>query len=182
MRDAEKRFTNLSKDPSLARMRSNAWPGKGQPALPEPAAPAQAIADTGRLDHMRGWTSEVGLAVMVHRQLGHAVVHYADRPGTRGADVISVDASGRVFLWDSKFRSADSSVADSGTFRVDQGQASPRLRNALRDALYAVDNPNLPGQVRANAVKNLRLGNFNTVTIGDGASTALHIRTHTGVR
>ncbi|MGJ8589614.1 MAG: hypothetical protein ACSHXW_15805 [Yoonia sp.] len=125
---------------------------------------AQVIA------HREGYRSEVSLASQIAEGIdtlpgagGHLVLDYGDPIGRNFADVLSVDADGNVFLWDSKYRGEGSTKKHSDTFTD-----GPRRATAAKEALRILENApaaaNLSESARAAAIKNLKAGNFYTVT------------------
>lgn len=90
-------------------------------------------------------------------------------PGTHGADVVSVDAKGNVYLWDNKVRNSPSGVPnttiqDTPTFKSD----TTAQRNAIDMATADIRASNLPDNLKTIAIDNLRDGNFYGRTVGDG--------------
>jgi len=85
-----------------------------------------------------------------------------DKIGSHGADVISVNIqTGRVTLWDAKYRSAVVRIQQSPTFK-DPG----RLQNAIDEAISTLQSNNsLPQTIRATAIRNLQQGNVRTRTM-----------------
>ena len=85
--------------------------------------------------------------------------------GTRGADIISVDIkSNEVTLWDNKYRTANTRIKDSPTFK----NTPTRLVNAKNDAIKAIEASNLPQPQKDIMKQNINKGNFTTATVGDG--------------
>ena len=97
--------------------------------------------------------------------LFQVVLRYGDMVGTRGADIISVDIkSNEVTLWDNKYRTANTPIKDSPTFKDDP----KRLGNAKNQALRTIEESNLPRSQKDIMKNNVEKGNFTTVTVGDG--------------
>jgi filamentous hemagglutinin len=114
--------------------------------------------------HINGYTAELRLANEVAGLPNQAVVKYGGVVGTHGADVVSVNTkTGEVTLWDSKFRSRNSTIDQSPTFDNEKA-----LRYALLDARKAIQSAKLPEPVRAVALQNLLQGNYKTNTVGAG--------------
>ncbi len=67
-------------------------------------------------------------------------------------------------LWDNKYRTANTPIKDSPTFKDDP----KRLGNAKNQALEAIEASNLPLSQKAIMKQNINDGNFTTVTVGDG--------------
>ena len=142
-----------------------------EPSLPPPAAgygyaPSSLKgATTSNLanSHVSGFLAEIRLANEIAAQ-GQVVVKWGGAIGTRGNDLISINpATGEVALWDSKYRSATTSIQQSPTF------ANSRTRDgAIEEALDAVNEAQLPADIRATAIKNLTDGTFTTNTAGAG--------------
>jgi filamentous hemagglutinin len=114
---------------------------------------------------LNGYVAELNLANQVAELPGQTVVAYGDAVGTHGADVVSVDASGNVTLWDSKFRSSSQSIQSSPTFTP----GSDAVNNAVNQAVSAIENSNLPQSTINNALQNLQDGNFTANTVGSGS-------------
>lgn len=85
--------------------------------------------------------------------------------GTHGADVVSVDTSGNVSLWDNKFRSSSQSIQSSTTFTP----GSDAMNNAINKAVKEIESSNLPQSTINNALQNLQDGNFTANTVGSGS-------------
>ena len=107
------------------------------------------------------------LAQTVHGLTDEAVVYWGDKIGTHGADVISVNMkTGRVTLWDAKFRSNPVRIKASTTFI----KTDP-LNNAVNEAILEINNNiTLPADIRLRAIQNLRAGSYRTRTVGMGAA------------
>jgi filamentous hemagglutinin len=85
--------------------------------------------------------------------------------GTRGADIISVNTkTNEVTLWDNKYRTANTPIKDSPTFKDDP----KRLGNAKNQALEKIKASQLPESQKNAMRSNIEAGNFTTVTVGDG--------------
>jgi len=116
--------------------------------------------------HLNGYKSELGLANQIVAKKDQVVLKYGDAIGRHGADVISVDSkTGRVYLWDAKFRSANAKLPASPTFTNPTSRAK-----AVAEALEAVEMSNLPNSVKQTALSNLRVGTFTTYTVATGNS------------
>ncbi len=121
--------------------------------------------------HRKGLRGEYGLAndIACHFP-DHTVIEFGRKAGERGPDVISVDRNGEVHIWDSKWRSADTSISPGG--RAHQTQTS--FRGAREDAIVSVNaamrNGHLSPETAAKALENLRNGNMTIVTVGTGSA------------
>ncbi|MGU3390752.1 two-partner secretion domain-containing protein [Sphingomonas sp. M1A8_2b] len=114
--------------------------------------------------HVNGYTEELKLANRVAALPGETVLRYGDMVGTRGADIVSVNADGTVALWDNKYRTAVSMIGPSPTFTPN----SARLNNAIDQATVAINSSDLSPALRVKALSNLQSGNFVTNTPGSG--------------
>jgi hypothetical protein len=94
--------------------------------------------------HKVGAAYEGLLAIFVYSGLGQDIPAggWGHDPTSNGADVISVDKQGNVYLWDSKARSRGYSNRESKTFT----SASARQKALIqaRDIIQASGPPNLP--------------------------------------
>lgn len=144
------------------------------PNLPDPVAGLDYIPKTLNSSNpniansqVNGYVGELNLANDIANLPNQAVVRYGDAIGTHGADVVSVNlATGRVTLWDNKYRSSAQNVPSSPTFTP----GSNALDGAVSDAQTAIRNSNLPDSVKQQAIQSLRDGNFNANTVGSGAA------------
>lgn len=86
--------------------------------------------------------------------------------GTHGADIITVNGkTGRVTLWDTKWRTNPTMIGPSKTFTPfapTEANAIQQARNTLRDATY------LPPELRNKAVDSLNQRTFNARSPGVG--------------
>ncbi|WP_262757178.1 VENN motif pre-toxin domain-containing protein [Acinetobacter gyllenbergii] len=116
--------------------------------------------------HINGYKSELLLANQVAAMPDQVVLKYGDVIGRHGADIISVNPqSGKVYLWDAKFRSSNAKLPASPTFT---NQIS--RDKAVSEALNAINNSNLPQNVKLKAIDNLDKGTFTTYTVATGNS------------
>lgn len=85
--------------------------------------------------------------------------------GTHGADIISVNSkSGRVTLWDTKWRTNPTMIGPSKTF-----SEPGRLNNALQHARDALeDTRHLPLQLKQEAINSIDSKTYNAHTPGMG--------------
>ncbi len=123
--------------------------------------------------------AEKRLAHEVHGTPDEQVVEWGGPIGSHGADVVSVDTkTGRVTLWDAKYRKGrlkidksgkperkDVKITASSTFK-----AGSRARaNAIKGAERAISSDKtLPPAIRAKALANLDAGRIRTITKGFG--------------
>ncbi|TCS32902.1 filamentous hemagglutinin [Paucimonas lemoignei] len=148
--------------------------------LPPPAAGFEyspsfvkgAKTENQAYSHMTGYQAEIKLANEVAGQ-GQIVVKWGDKIGAHGSDIISINPkSGEVTLWDSKFRSAQTSIQQSPTF----SNASTNVA-AVEEARNVIRASDLPDQIKIQALQNLDKGNFITNTVGSGgAKNSVHVR------
>ena len=112
--------------------------------------------------HRHGYQAELRLSNHIADNLGEHVVWYGDHvTASHGADVISVDpTTGRVTLWDAKFRESGAVQPMSDTF------AEPgKLANALAEARQVITNdPRLSPELKAKALANLSKGKYRIAT------------------
>ena len=141
------------------------------PSLPDPVAglgykPQVLNSSNPSIanSHVNGYKAELELANRVAATDDVTVLKYGDEIGRHGSDVISVDSSGNITLWDSKYRSNDVAVTSSPTFKP----GSQALSNAIDEARVTIQNSDLPADVKTQALDNLDDGNFTTVTTGAG--------------
>ncbi|MFP3274750.1 MAG: hemagglutinin repeat-containing protein [Paraburkholderia sp.] len=142
------------------------------PALPDPLAglgyePTILNSTNPNIanSQLNGYVEELKLANQVAELPGQTVVAYGDAVGTHGADVVSVDTSGNVSLWDNKFRSSSQSIQSSTTFTP----GSDAMNNAINKAVKEIESSNLPQSTINNALQNLQDGNFTANTVGSGS-------------
>jgi len=112
--------------------------------------------------HIEGYRAEIRLASEIAAGGKDKVIHFGDRTGTNGADVISINReTGEVTLWDSKYRSVRATADDSPTFVQDS-----RRNKAVAQALTELGKSDfgLPSDVIKAAKENLRRNDFTTIT------------------
>lgn len=141
-----------------------------KPGLPAPKAnPAYSWPG-----HRNAALAEAQLAQTIQSLTDEVVISYGDVIGTHGADVVSVNMNtGRVTLWDSKFRSSAVSIQGSTTF----APGSSPLQNAVNKAMKEIgNNTNIPPAIRDIAIRNLQSNQYRTRTVGMGAAKNSVIR------
>ena len=117
------------------------------------------------LRHLRGLRAETKFANYLHYMTDEIVIRWGDGVGTHGADIISVNSkTGRVTLWDTKWRTNPTMIGPSKTF------AEPgRLANAVDQAERALDNADyLPSELRQKAIDSIDYETYNAHTPGMG--------------
>ncbi|MDJ0628984.1 MAG: hypothetical protein QNJ44_12050 [Rhodobacter sp.] len=134
------------------------------------------------IDHRNGYRAELALASQIAGGIGsieglpgdgsgHTVIDFGDPIGQNNADVISVDASGNVFLWDSKYHGSGVGGGHSKTFTSEDTRKA-----AVADALSILERnpPNLSRELREAAIENLKRPRprFYAVTSHTGPSLA----------
>jgi hypothetical protein len=136
-------------------------PPTSKPPLPPPQS-SPAYSWRG---HRTAAEAEERLARAVHDLPDEVVVRWGDPIGSHGADVISVNTkTGKVTLWDAKYRSASVRIQPTETF-----QDPETLGNAIREAKQTIEaNTSLPADIRTAALKNLNKGQVTTRTVGSG--------------
>jgi filamentous hemagglutinin len=95
------------------------------------------------------------------------VIRWGDGGGTHGADIITVNSkTGRVTLWDTKWRTNPRNIGPSKTFSEFEW-----LENAKDQARLALENADhLPPELRQKAVASIDSGSFGKNTSGMGAA------------
>jgi hypothetical protein len=108
--------------------------------------------------HRQGYRAELALASRIADGIPnlpgngkHTVLDFGDPIGANHADVLSVDADGNVFLWDSKYRSEGSASPHSETF-TNEG----RLWEALEDARGILDDPSRTGALSPETLERAK--------------------------
>jgi hypothetical protein len=152
-----------------------------KPPLPPAKADSLGVRryDPNVRRHKVAAAAEKRLAHEVHGTPDEQVVEWGGPIGSHGADVVSVDTkTGRVTLWDAKYRSGrlkidksgkperkDVKITASSTFK-----AGSRARaNAIQKAEEAIEkDKTLPPAIRAKALANLRALRIRTITKGFG--------------
>ncbi len=142
---------------------------KLDPRVGEPAAGRDYLPDNE--SHLKGLRGEYGLANEIARQFpDHTVIDFGRKAGQRGPDVISVDRNGEVALWDSKWRSLDTSIGPGG--RAHQTKKSfEDAREHTRESIdAAVKSGRLSPEAGAKAMENVDNRNVTIVTVGTGSA------------
>ncbi len=120
--------------------------------------------------HRQGYRAELALASKIAEGIdnlpgggGHTVLDFGDPIGANEADVISIDAQGNIFLWDSKYRGEGSAAPHSETFTDPE-----RRRNAAAEARRILYDPErvkgLDPAVLRKARENIDAGDYYLVT------------------
>lgn len=136
------------------------------PDLPNPVAGLLYKPDARTLEalaaHLNGYIAEIRLANHIaHKNLG-VVIDYGHSVGVNYADVISVDPqTGRVTLWDSKFRSGSRAGRHSETF-TNGGRLTSARNQALK--VLATSSHGLTPAVHARAKAFLTNWDFDATT------------------
>ena len=145
------------------------------PKVPEPAAgwsytPAAINSSRPNLAnaHINGYVGEIAQVNRIAATMpNEVIVLWGNRVTQNGSDVVTVNRlTGEVTLWDNKFRGSSRTIVGSGTFQA----GSDRFVNARNQAMQAIENSNLPANVRAQALSNLERGNVRTITSGSGSA------------
>ena len=126
-----------------------------------------ADAATGlSLNNLKGELGEAALLKRVEQIRGEMVLKTPAGTGTNGEDIISFNVNtGKVTLWDAKFRSAAQILKKSGTFLNPQN-----LANAIAEAKEAIEASSLSeaNKERAMASINGAEGTgYNVFTAGE---------------
>lgn len=124
--------------------------------------------------HINGYVGEIAQVNRIAATMpNEVIVLWGNRVTQNGSDVVTVNRlTGEVTLWDNKFRSHTRSINGSATFTL----GSDRLKNAVMQATRVINASNLPANIRAQALQNLRSGNLRTITSGSGATRNSVIR------
>ena len=137
------------------------------PKVGEPAAGRDYLPENE--SHRKGLRGEYGLANDIARSFpDHTIVEYGRKAGERGPDVVSVSRDGEVYVWDSKWRSAETSISPGG--RAHQPDRS--LAGAREDARISIEGAMKSGRLSPEAadkaLENLKNRNLTIVTVGTG--------------
>ena len=115
------------------------------------------------MNNLKGELGEWALVKRINQIRGELVIKSPAGTGTNGADVVSFNTlTGKVTLWDAKFRSAARILKQSGTFTD-----KTTLRNAVREAEREINASALSAENKARAIRSLESGNYNIFTAGD---------------
>jgi len=137
------------------------------PKVGEPAAGRDYLPENE--SHRKGLRGEYGLANDIARSFpDHTIVEYGRKAGERGPDVVSVSRDGEVYVWDSKWRSAETSISPGG--RAHQPDRS--VAGARDDARISIEGAMKSGRLSPEAadkaLENLKNRNLTIVTVGTG--------------
>jgi hypothetical protein len=139
------------------------------PRVGEPAAGRDYLPDNE--NHRKGLRGEYGLANDITRQFpDHTVVEFGRKAGERGPDVISVNRDGEVHLWDSKWRSSDTSIGAGGRAHQTDGSLAGAVVHASGNINAAMESGRLSPEAGNKALENLDKGNVTIVTVGTGSA------------
>jgi hypothetical protein len=119
------------------------------------------------LRHIKGLWGETKFAHYLHYMTDEIVIRWGDGVGTHGADIITVNSkTGRVTLWDTKWRTNPTMIGPSKTF-----SESGRLSKALDQAERALDTADyIPSELRQKALDSITYETYNAHTPGMGAA------------
>jgi hypothetical protein len=135
----------------------------------EPAAGRDYLPD--HPSHRKGLEGEYGLANDIARQLpDHTIIDFGRIAGEWGPDVISVNRNGEIILWDSKWRSSDTSISPSGRAHQTENSFKGAQNHAMESIRSAMTSGRLSPEAGARAMKNARDGNMTIVTVGTGSA------------
>ncbi|WP_422013652.1 hypothetical protein [Reyranella sp.] len=142
---------------------------KLDPRVGEPAAGRDYLPDNE--NHRNGLRGEFGLANEVARHFpDHTVIDFGRKAGQRGPDVISVDRSGEIHFWDSKWRGSDTSIGPSGRAHQTPRSLGGALQHAEDTINAAMKSGRLSPEAGARALENLANRNVTIVTVGTGSA------------
>ncbi len=147
------------------------WAGmKYSENLPAPVD-AEYVPSPTNTNGIIGAQGEVALANYVADVVGDDVIKWGANVNTKGIDLVSVDKSGNVTLWDSKVRTTTSSLKESSTFTT-----SSTLATELKQLQNTVENnPDLTTFQKQNAIANLKAGTYTTKTVGFNAAAGTNV-------
>ena len=150
------------KSPPVRPCARGAGSARGQPHRNHYSETAAANA------HLNGYVGEIHQANRIATTMpNEVIVLWGNRVTQNGSDIVTVNRlTGEVTLWDNKFRGSSPTIVGSGTFQA----GSDRFVNARNQAMQAIENSNLPANVRAQALSNLERGNVRTITSGSGSA------------
>jgi filamentous hemagglutinin len=116
---------------------------------------------------LSGFKAETKFAHYLHYRTDEIVIRWGDGVGTHGADIITVNSkTGRVTLWDTKWRTNPTNIGPSKTF-----SNSRTLQNAVDQAERALDLADyLPSELRQKAIGSIDSHTFGAQTPGMGAA------------
>jgi hypothetical protein len=121
------------------------------------------VATDLTLNNLKGELGEASLVKRVSQIPGEQVLKTPAGTGTNGADIISFNVTtGKVTLWDAKFRSAACILQKSKTFSVPKN-----LANAVAEAEEVINSSALSAENKARAIESLKTGNYNVFTAGE---------------
>jgi hypothetical protein len=139
------------------------------PRVGEPAAGHDYLPDNE--SHRKGLRGEYGLANEIAQQFpDHTVVDFGRKAGERGPDVISVNRDGEVTLWDSKWRSSDTSIGPGGRAHQTDNSFKEAAKHAEGSIEAAMASGRLSPEAGSKALENARNGTVTIVTVGTGSA------------
>jgi len=139
------------------------------PRVGEPAAGRDYQPDNE--SHRKGLRGEYGLANDIARHFpDHTVVEFGRKAGERGPDVISVDRSGEVHFWDSKWRGSDTSIGPGSRAHQTHASLEQARKHATNSIRVAMEGGRLSNEIGARALENLENRNLTIVTVGSGSA------------
>jgi hypothetical protein len=137
------------------------------PRVGEPAAGRDYLPDNE--SHQKGLRGEYGLANDIARNFSdHTIVEYGRKAGERGPDVVSVSRGGEVHVWDSKWRSAETSITSGGRAHQPDGSLAGAREDARISIEGAMKSGRLSRETADKALENLKNRNLTIVTVGTG--------------
>ncbi len=142
---------------------------RAKPPFPPPVAEARVTNMKGRNyphpNHVKAAQSEERLARDVHAQPDEVVLQWGKPIGTHGADIISYNyKTGKITLWDDKYRSQLRMITASKTF-TDESRA---LSEAIEEAQRVINASNLSKKDKLAALSSLDTTSYNPITHGSG--------------
>lgn len=137
------------------------------PSLPEPDGGRDYVPDNE--SHAKGYRGELNLANRIAMRIrDERVIRYGNKAGENGPDIISVSKDGDLTIWDSKWRSAERGMTESGRGHP-SSDSIPLLKASLERALVSARATHLIDDERfKKAMAKLEQGNFFIVTVGTG--------------
>jgi hypothetical protein len=137
--------------------------------FPPPVAAVRVTNMKGRNyphpNHVKAAHSEERLARDICAMPDEVVLQWGKPIGTHGADIISYNyKTGKVTLWDDKYRSQLRMITPSKTFRDE----SDALGKAIEEAKQVINSSSLSQKDKAAALRSLATTTYKPITHGSG--------------
>lgn len=143
----------------------------GKPPLDDPKAGVNPEFNDPK--HKVGFDGEVRLAQEIQAKVpGQVVISYGNGAGVQGADVVTVDADGNVYLYDNRVRNSGTNGSSAPKTTIQDSSALiPKGKGEKSAATKAIDDieaSNLPKHIKEIAKAKLSDGTYFAITVGDG--------------